>query len=446
MDSLHQDGPALTPAATEPSRMMDVVRDLYPICRSITGEGLRATLRYIADRVPMEIVEVPSGTPIFDWTVPDEWTLREAYIADMAGNRLVDVRRHSLHILQYSVPVDRVVPRAELAKHVHTLPDQPDLIPYRTAYFARTWGFCLSHRQWESMRDAEYRVVVDSDIAPGAVSYGELLVRGRSEAEYLISAHSCHPSLANDNLSSAAVGIELARHLLDLAEAGLLNRSYRFLFAPGMIGALTWLARNESHLGRVRGGLTLSCLGDAGPHHFKRTKAGGSTVDKAVAIAFRDAGAPVTMLPFTPFGYDERQYNSPGINLPVGCLMRSPNGTFAEYHTSADNPDFLSEAALQGSLDRLKEIVAILDADARYVRTDGRGEPQLGRRGLYRQISGQAAGGGSLQDSMMWVLNLADGDHSLIDMAERSGKPFAELLRAATLAREADLIRAAADA
>lgn len=421
--------------------MMDIVRDLYPICRSITGDGLRATLRYISSLIPIDIHEIPSGTTAFDWTVPEEWRIRDAFIADLSGRRLVDFRRHSLHILQYSVPIDRIVPRDELARHVHTLPDQPDLIPYRTAYFADTWGFCLSHRQWESMRDPEYRVVVDSAKFPGAVSLGELLIRGQSEEEFLISAHCCHPSLANDNLSGIAVAVRLALQLIDLAAQGTLNRSYRFLFMPGMIGALTWLATNEPKLDRVRGGLTLSCLGDSGQHHFKRTKAGDTLVDKAVGIAFRDAGSPLTVLPFTPFGYDERQYNSPGIGLAVGCLMRSPNGTFPEYHTSADNPDLLSEAGLTGSLGRLREIVTVLDNDALYVRTDGRGEPQLGRRGLYRQISGQAAGGGSLQESMMWVLNLADGHHSLVDMAERSGKPFAELLQAAKLAREAGLIR-----
>lgn len=421
--------------------MHAMVRDLYPLCRSLTGDGLRETLRRIASVAPLALHEVPSGTPVLDWTVPQEWTIRAARIEDMAGRVLVDFRDSNLHVVQYSRPVDAVLSRADLAAHIHTLPDQPDLIPYRTGYFADDWGFCLTDRQWRAMTDDRYRVLIDATIGPGALSYGEVAVPGLTGDEFIVSAHCCHPSLANDNLSGIAVAAAAARRLLARVADGYRPRvGVRFLFMPATIGAVTWLARNEARRPRLRGALVLSCLGDPGPYHYKVTRDGGRLTDRAVALAFRDLGEPLRLRPFAPVGYDERQFDSPGFAIGAGLLTRSPDREFPEYHTSADTPDLVRPEALARSLELVEATLAAVMDDAVHIRTDGRGEPQLGRRGLYRQISGQRDGFGALQDALLWVLNLSDGRHGLIAVAERSGHPFARVLVAARLALEAGLI------
>jgi len=422
------------------------VRTLYPLCRSITGQGLRDTLRFIARHIPLTLHEVPSGTPVLDWVVPREWRIDGAWIDRMDGTRLVDFADSTLHVVSYSRPVEAVLDRTALAPHIHTLPDQPALIPYRTGYFAEDWGFCLSHRHWLAMGDGPFHVRIDSALVDGSLSYGELLVPGTDPVagEILVSVHCCHPSLANDNLSGIAVATALARRCLD--RPGRLG--VRFLFLPATIGAITWLARNLDRVDGIRHGLVLSCVGDGGDFHYKRSRRGTAPVDRAVAhvLARHRAagGSPGTLLPFSPYGYDERQYNSPGFDLPVGCFMRSPNGGFPEYHTSADNPDFVRPAALAESLSVLGAVLDLLQADRTYLRSDGGlGEPQLGRRGLYRAIAGQREGGGADRMALLWLLNLADGRHSLLDMAERSGEPVEALAAAADLCLQAGLIHPA---
>ncbi len=421
---------------TTGQRLHGLVRDLFPLCRSITGDGLRETLKEVGRRIPLVLHEVPTGTPALDWQVPPEWNIRAARIETLDGKVLVDFADCNLHVVSYSVPVDAIVTRDELAGHVHTLPDQPDLVPYRTAYYGEHWGFCLAHRVWETMRDARYRVFIDSTLAPGSLSYGELHIAGREEAEVLISVHCCHPSLANDNLSGIAVATELARHLLDRD-----NRlSYRLLFIPATIGSLTWLARNEAGLRHVAHGLVLSCVGDSGAFHYKQSRRGDAAIDRVVAHVLRRRHLPHKIMGFTPYGYDERQYCSPGYDLPVGCFMRSPNGTFPEYHTSADNLGFVTAEALEQSLAVLLDVIGVLERDIVFVRIDGRGEPQLGRRGLYRSVSGQKDQAAA-QMALLWLLNLADGRHSLLDIAERSGVALEQLALAADMARKAHLIR-----
>jgi aminopeptidase-like protein len=418
-----------TPTADIGAEMHALMRQLYPLCRSISGDGLRQTLRLLGADLPMSIEEVPSGTKVLDWEVPDEWNVRGAYIARESGERVVDFADHNLHIVQYSMPVDRVVPLEELRRHIHTLPEAPDLIPYRTAYYARSWGFCMAHRRLETMRDAAYRVVVDSTLAPGHVSYGELFLPGRSDDEVLLSIHCCHPSLANDNLSGMVIARALAQDLSRRPH----RLSYRFLFIPGTIGSITWLARNEHRVGRIKHGLVLSCLGDAGGMTYKHSRRGDAPIDRAAAHVLGHHGGANRTVPFIPYGYDERQYCSPGFNLPVGCLMRSPNGTFPEYHTSADNLDFVRPEHLVDSLKALRSIIDVLEGDAAYRNTSPKGEPQLGRRGLYRPIGGQQDAAAYDQMVLLWVLNLSDGSHSLLDIATRAGRPFA-------------MVRAAADA
>jgi len=419
-----------------PIDLHGLVRELFPINRSLTGAGVRETLAILARHVQLEVREVPSGTAVLDWQVPLEWNIRSATIRALDGRCLVNFADHNLHVVGYSKPIHKEVSRAELAEHVHTLPDQPELIPYRTGYFADDWGFCMPDNLWQTMQDEAYRIDIDSDLSPGSLTYGELFLPGELSDEVLITAHICHPSLANDNLSGIAVAVALA-----MRQARLPRRlGYRFLFIPATIGAITWLARNESELGKIRHGLVLTCIGDTGPFHFKQSRS-GAPIDNAVAHILRHSGHPYEIVPFNPYGYDERQFCSPAFDLPMGCLMRSVHGTFPQYHTSADNPGFVKPQALNQSYEVVASLLDLLDANWMYARTDGRGEPQLGRRGLYRAIAGQKEAGGASQMDLLWLLNLADGKHNLLEMAERAGIPFGRLQKAVRLALDADLIR-----
>lgn len=401
--------------------------ELYPICRSITGDGIRRTLALIGDRVSLRTVEVPTGTTVFDWIVPKEWNIRDAYIKDMAGNRLVDFQQCNLHVLNYSAPVHAIMPLGELKPHLFTLPDKPDLIPYRTSYYQQNWGFCLSHNQMTALPEGDYEVCIDSSLEDGQLTYGECYLPGSSNDEVLISCHACHPSLANDNLSGLAVATFLARHL-----SGRTPRySYRFLFIPGTIGAITWLAQNRETVRRIRHGLVLTCIGDAGGFHYKKSRRGNAEIDRAVAQVLRDRGEPHQVLEFSPYGYDERQYCSPGFNLPIGCLMRAVWGTFPEYHTSADNLGFIGPVHLAESLRVCAAILDVLENDRQYCNQNPYCEPQLGRRDLYRSTGG--TGIGVEISARLWVLNFSDGEHSLLDIAERSGLAFTAISDAAEL-------------
>jgi aminopeptidase-like protein len=419
--------------------MMALIEELYPICRSITGDGVRRSLAILARYVPLQTHEVPSGTQVLDWTVPKEWNVRSAYIETLDGRRIVDIADSNLHIVQYSRPTDRITPIEELQEHLHSLPEMPDLIPYRTAYYADTWGFCLTQRQRESLREPEYHVVIDATLGDGHLTYGQLVVRGLSNEEVLLSCHSCHPSLANDNLSGMAVATMLARYLMSAPR----RFTYRFLFIPGMIGSITWLAQNEDIVPRIRHGLVLSCLGDSGPSTYKQSRRGSAAIDGYVAHVLRHSGASHRIVPFTPYGYDERQYCSPGYDMPVGCFMRSPNGAYPEYHTSADNLDLVRPEALEDSLEKLKRVVEIIENDVIYRSLNPKGEPQLGRRGLYKPIAGHKDMTGGGQMALLWTLNLADGQHSLFDVAERSGLPFAEIKAAADALLAVELLEPA---
>jgi aminopeptidase-like protein len=413
-----------------------LVAELYPICRSITGDGVRRTLEIVGREVGgLEVSEVPTGTQVLDWTVPREWNVRDAWVADAAGQRVVDFQASNLHLLGYSVPVRATMPLAELRQHLFTLPDHPDWVPWRTSYYAERWGFCASQRLVDRLPDGDYEVCVDTTLADGHLTYGEHLVEGRTDEEVLVSCHVCHPSLANDNLSGIAVATGLARRL-----AGSRPRySYRFLFAPGTIGSITWLDRNEDRVGRIRHGLVLACVGDPGGFTYKRSRRGDADIDRAVAHVLGRSGRPHRVVDFTPYGYDERQYCSPGFDLPVGCLSRTPYAAYPEYHTSADDLDLVGPAQLQESLEVCWEVVQVLEADRRYVNLSPKGEPQLGRRGLYGQIGGRSDAE-ERQMAMLWVLNQSDGRMSLLDVAERSGVPLALLAEVAAALEEAGLL------
>jgi aminopeptidase-like protein len=412
-----------------------LVAELYPICRSITGDGVRRTLEIVAREVGLEVSEVPTGTQVLDWTVPREWNVRDAWVANAAGERVIDFQESNLHLLGYSVPIRATMPLAELKRHLFTLPDQPDRVPWRTSYYAERWGFCASQRLVDSLPDGDYEVCVDSTLADGHLTYGEHLVEGETSDEVLVSCHVCHPSLANDNLSGISVATGLARRLAEARP----RYSYRFLFAPGTIGSITWLARNEGRLGRVRHGLVLACVGDPGGFTYKRSRRGDAEIDRAVAHVLGRSGRDHRVVDFTPYGYDERQFCSPGFDLPVGCLSRTPYAQYPEYHTSADDLDLVGPAQLQESLEVCWEVVQVLEANRRYLNLSPKGEPQLGRRGLYGAIGGRSDAE-ERQMAMLWVLNLSDGRHSLLEVAERSGVAFSLLAEVAAALEEAGLL------
>jgi len=415
-------------------------RELYPICRSITGGGVRRTLALIGQRLPLALREVPSGTRIFDWEVPPEWNIEDAYVLDPRGAPVVSFADHNLHIVSYSEPVQLSLSLEQLQARLHTLPAAPDWIPYRTSYYQRSWGFCLPHRQFSQLPPGRYHACVRSRLQPGSLTYGEWYLPGRTRQEVLLFTHICHPSLANDNASGMALLPALAAWLASAPR----RYSYRAVFAPGTIGSLCWLKANEQRLGRVAHGLVLGLLGDAAPLTYKRSRRGDCEIDRVAAYVLRDPALTGALIPFEPYGYDERQLCSPGFNLPVGRLTRSVNGGYPQYHSSADDLGLIRPAALAQSLAVCQRILSVLEDNRRWVGTHTKGEPRLGKRGLYG-----STGGGSpamRERSLLWILNQADGSASLLDIAERSGVAFDEIAAAAGELARVRLLREAPDA
>lgn len=410
--------------------------ELYPICRSITGEGVRETLRAIRKRIPLEMHEVPSGTKVFDWTVPREWNVSDAYIMNQEGKRVVDFKAHNLHLMSYSSPVRKKMPLAELRPHLFTLPDHPEWIPYRTSYYKENWGFCLRHTDLERLPDDEYDVVIDSSLQPGSLTYGECYVPGEISDEILVSCHVCHPSMCNDNLSGITVAVKLAETIAMSQR----RYSYRFLFIPGTIGSITWLAQNEQTVSRIKHGIVLTGVGDEGNITYKKSRQGNAEIDRAMAHVLRHSGETSTIIDFFPYGYDERQYCSPGFDLPVGCFMRAPHGQYPEYHSSADNLGFVKAESLVQSYGRCLEVLELLEGNRAYMNQNPKCEPQLGRRGLYRAVAGQQEKQWT-ELALFWVLNASDGHHTLLDIAERADLPFRKIQSAADALLEVGLLK-----
>ncbi len=404
---------------TAGQEIYQLIEELYPICRSITGDGFRQSLGIMAKHLPLDVHEVPSGTQVLDWTVPREWNIRDAYIKNAAGERIVDFHKSNLHVLNYSVPVNGKMRLDELKPHLFSLPDDPDWIPYRTSYYKENWGFCVTHNLLESLGEEEYEVVIDSSVEDGHLTYGEYLVHGESEDEFLISCHCCHPSLCNDNLSGMGLAIQLAKTLSQRK----LRYSYRFLFIPGTIGSITWLARNLDQVSKIKHGLVVACVGDRGKLHYKKSRHGDREIDRAALHVLAHSGQEYGVIDFFPYGYDERQYSSPGFDLAVGCLSRTPHGKFPQYHTSADNLDFISAECLNDSYEKYLEIIDVIEGNRVYTNTHPYGEPQLGRRGLYATFGGRKDSS-DREMATLWILNLSDGHHSLLEIAERSGMSF----------------------
>lgn len=415
--------------------MWPLLESLYPLCRSITGDGVRTTLDRLEEWIPLQRTEVPTGTGLFDWEVPNEWNIRDAYIADEQGRRIVDFQANSLHVVSYSVPVSRWMTRDELEPHLYSLPDRPDWIPYRTSYYREHWGFCLKHREYANLGKGPFQVVIDSTLGPGSLTYAECVVPGTSGEEAIVYTHTCHPSLANDNLTGIAAATFLARQLLEEQP----RRTWRFVFGPGTIGSLAWLSRNEDRLGGITAGLTIGLLGDPGPITYKRSRRGDSVTDRAAAYVLGRRRAASRVIDFEPYGYDERQFCSPGFDLPVGRLTRSPNGAYAEYHTSADNLEFIRPEYLADSIHTLASIVTVVDENRWMLNLSPKGEPRLGKRGLYGTVGGTAPG--EFEHALLWILSLSDGKHDLLAIAERSGIEFDVLVQAAAALESAGLLR-----
>ena len=411
------------------AEMMALIAELFPLCRSIAGSGVRQTLATLQRTIPLTIHQVPSGTQVLDWTVPQEWNVRDAYVANARGERVIDFRASNLHLVSYSEPVRARMSLAALRPHLHTLPEHPDWIPYRTSYYARSWGFCLRHRDYVALPDGEYEVVIDSSLADGHLAYGELYLPGDTADEVLLTTHVCHPSLANDNLSGVAVLAHLARALAQAPR----RLSYRILFVPGTIGAITWLARNRDRVAQIRHGLVIAGVGDRGARSYKRTRQGHAVIDRVMGHVLRATGEAHQIRDFSPYGYDERQFGSPGFDLPVGRFSRSEYGTYPEYHTSADDLEFVSAPSLLDSYATIARVLAVLEEDGTFVNRYPHGEPQLGRRGLY-------VGTEEERMVLLWVLNQSDGQHSLLDIAERAVMAFPAIRAAATALLEAKLL------
>lgn len=421
--------------STTGDTLIKFITELFPFCRSITGNGVRETLRSIQKIIPLEIVEIPSGTQVLDWEIPKEWNIRDAYIRNSAGETIVDFKQLNLHVLNYSTPVNRKLSLKELSGHIFTIPDQPSLVPYRTSYYKENWGFCMSHNQFMSLPEDTYEVKIDSDLSPGSLTYGEFLVKGQIEEEVLISTHICHPSIANDNLTGIAVCAYLAKEI----SASRPYYSYRFIFIPGTIGAIAWLAKNEQNVHRIKHGLVTSLLGIDSKFTFKRARNKNARINQIVEfILSKYPEKEIT--DFIPYGYDERQFCSPGFNLPVGNICRIPFGQYPEYHTSADNLDFISAKALEDSYELFLKIFDYLEAEKYYLNLYPKGEPQLGKRGLYDSVGGQNDSK-ALQLAFLWILNYSDGVHSVTDISILSGIEIRTLRKASALLLEKELIK-----
>lgn len=433
----------MTPNSTMPDEtaysgaaMHALMSELFPICRSLSGEGVRQSLRILGRHLPIEVHEVPSGTPVFDWVVPDEWAIREAWVADQAGRHVIDFAEHNLHVVSYSEPFEGELTLDELLPHLHTRPDLPDAIPYVTSYYERTWGFCLRHRDLAQLTPQTYSVRIDSTLEPGSLTYGEVRIPGEGDDEVLLATNICHPSMANNELSGPVLTTFLARRLLARAPG---RYAYRILFLPETIGAIAYLAGHADEMKRrTVAGYQVVCVGGADPFTYLRSRRGDSLTDR-ISQHVLAHGGDHRILDFAHRASDERQWCSPGIDLPVGSLMRSKYHEYPEYHTSLDDLDLVRPEHLQAAFDTYCDCLQGLDENRTYRATVAGCEPNLGRRGLYPTLGGRSHDAPDVDD-LLAVLAYADGEHDLLSIAEIHEKPISAYRHGVEKLLEAGLI------
>jgi aminopeptidase-like protein len=402
--------------------MHELITKLFPICRSITGNGVRETLKKIQTHIPIQINEVQSQTKVFDWTIPKEWNIQDAYVIDPNGKKIIDFKNSNLHVVSYSIPIHKKMELSELKPHIHTLSEMPNTIPYLTSYYNEDWGFCMSYNEFTKLQEGEYEIMIDSTLENGSLTYGEFLKKGEVEDEVLLTCYICHPSMCNDNLSGTALITFLAKHLENIKT----KLSYRFLFIPETIGAITWLSKNEQNLHKIKHGLVATCLGDSGSSTYKKTRDGNNEIDKIAKYVLENSKQDYTIIDFFPLGSDERQFSSPKFNLPIGSLIRTLYGKFPEYHTSDDNLNFVKAENLEDTFSKYSQIIYIIENNVKYLNLNPKCEPQLSKRGLYRQLGSQKISGQS-QLAMFWILNQSDGENSLLDISIKSKLDFSTI-------------------
>lgn len=416
------------------NQMYEFLSDLFPICRSITGNGVRHTLKVIQEHIPIEIREVPTGTQAFDWTVPKEWNIKDAYVMDEDGNKIIDFGKNNLHVLGYSIPVNKIVSYSELQERLYSLPEQPDAIPYATSYYRERWGFCIAHNDRVRLKKCNYKVFIDSELKDGYLTYGELIVPGESQKEVFLSTYVCHPSMANDNLSGPTIATFLAKWIMSTGR----RYTYRIVYVPETIGSIVYLSKN---LGRMKenvvAGFNLTCMGDDRQYSYLSTRTGDQYVDRVALNVLKHKHPNFVRYSFLDRGSDERQYDAPGVDLPVCSVMRSKYGTYPEYHTSLDNLSLVNSEGLYGAYDIMKECISLIENDHIY-KIKCLCEPQLGRRGLYPTLS--AKNSATTVRNMMNFIAYADGKNNLIDISDKIGVPVWELYAIADKLKSADLL------
>ena len=417
------------------------LKRLWPLNRSITGNAVRATHDILGELLDLERIEVPTGTKCFDWCVPDEWNVEDAYVLDPDGLKIIDFKDNNLHLVGYSTPFEGTLSLDDLQDHLYSLPQQPTAIPYITSYYEKRWGFCMAHEQRAKLKNGKYKVVIRGSLRPGAMTMSQAVLTGSSEKEVLLSTYTCHPSMANNELSGPVVLAFLYRRLKQIKNRRL---TYRFLFVPETIGTIAYLSKFGSRLVRdVVAGYVATCAGTSEPFTYKRSRQGISLADRAAAYVLKRYTNSPLFLDFSPRGSDERQYCSPGFDLPVGVIARSIFGQYSEYHTSLDNLDFISAEAIKETVSVYFSLLMLLDKNNIYERTEPFCEPNLGKRGLYPTEGAQKKS--EFVNALMWVLNMCDGKTDVLKIAERSSVDFWDLVTACERAEQHGLIRVSQD-
>jgi aminopeptidase-like protein len=411
-----------------------LLSELFPINRSLTGQGVRDTLTRLQDFIPLDIHSVESGTTAFDWTTPPEWNIREAWVKNAEGEKIIDFQVSNLHVMGYSTPVDKTMQFSELRGHLHSLPEQPDAIPYITSYYKERWGFCLSHEQLLSLPEGEYHVYIDSDLSEGILNYADLVIPGESSEEIMFSTYICHPSMANNELSGPCLATYLAKWLMETPR----KYTYRFVFVPETIGAVVYLSKQLEQLQKnVKAGYVLTCCGDDRCYSFVESRQGNTLADRAARSVLNHLHPDHLIYSFLQRGSDERQYCAPGIDLPIASVMRSKYGEYPEYHTSLDNLELVSPAGLQGAFDVYTSIIELLEFND-YYKVNCLCEPQLGKRGLYPDLS--TKGSAQAVRTLSNLIAYSDGERDLIQIAEKINVPAAQLYDTITKLINADLL------